>query len=48
MREVTIIVKDDEVERKLRQMNEAGISISLWFMNSVREYDLQDVQKPVL
>lgn len=47
MREVTIIVRDEEVEEKLKQMNEAGISISQWFMNSVLKYDIPEPQKPV-
>lgn len=47
MREVTIIVRDEEVEEKLKQMNEAGIGISQWFMNSVLKYNIPEPQKPV-
>ena len=41
MREVTIIVRDEEVEEKLKRMNEAGISISQWFMNSVLKFKIK-------
>ena len=47
MREVTIIVRDEEVEEKLKRMNEAGIGISQWFMNSVLKYNIPELQKPV-
>lgn len=40
MREITIIVNDSEVESKLKKMNQAGISISRWFINSVLAYQI--------
>lgn len=40
MREVTILVKNNDIEEKLREMNKNGINITLWFYEQVRKYDL--------
>lgn len=40
MREITIIVNDSEAESKLKKMNQAGISISRWFINAVLAYQI--------
>lgn len=48
MREVTILI-NEEVEKKLKKMNQAGICISHWFINSILAYQIPpNLQKTII
>lgn len=39
MREVVILIKQREVEKKLEEMSKQGVNITQWFIKHVLEYE---------